>query len=100
MGDQAGVATQLAVILQRPRILTALGPVLAPLLAGAPRATINEEAATRGRSRSNGSIGGSRPAQLPPSLPTVEQPMIAFLERSITSFEGVINTLCHELAET
>ena len=70
MGDQEGVATQLAALLQRPAVLTAIGAALASFLAGAPPATIDEGAA-RSRSRSKGRKGGggppSRPA-LPPQL--------------------------------
>ena len=99
MGDQAGVATQLAALLHRPEVLTALGAALAPLLAGVPPATINEGAATRSRSRSKGGRGGNRPAQPPPAPPTAKQAMIASLQRQIASLEGVINTLRRERAE-
>ena len=100
MGDQAGVATQLAALLQRPEVLTALGAALAPFLAGAPPSAIDEGAATRSRSRSKGGKGGSRPAQPPPAPPTAEQVMIASLQCQIASLEGVINTLGRELAES
>ena len=99
MGDPAGAATQLAALLQRPAVLTALGVALAPFLAGTPPATIDEGAA-RGRSRSKGGKGGGRPAQPPPTPPTAEQAMIASLQRQIASLEGVINTLRRELAES
>ena len=100
MGDQAGVATQLAALLQRPEVLTALGAVPAPFLAGAPPAAIEEGAATRSRSHSKGGKGGSGPAEPPPSPPSAEQAMIASLQRQIASLEGVINTLRRELAES
>ena len=100
MGDQAGVATQLAALLQRPEVLTALGAALAPFLAGVPPAAIDEGAATRSRSRSKAGTGGTRPAQPPPAPPTAQQAMIASLQRQIASLEGVINTLRRELAES
>ena len=98
MNDQAGVATHLAALLQRPEALTALGAALAPFLAGAPPAAIDEGAAARSHSRSKGRKGGSRPAHPPLAPPTAEQAMIASLRRQITSLEGVINTLRRELA--
>ena len=100
MGDQAGVATQLAALLQCPEVLTALGAALAPFLAGAPPVAIDEGAATRSRSRSKRGKGGSRPAQPPPAPPTSEHAMIASLQRQIASLEGVINTFRRELAES
>ena len=100
MDDQAGVATQLAALLQRPAVLTALGAALAPFLAGATPASIDEGAAC-GRSRSKGPKGGSGPAQPPPPPhSTAEQAMIASLQRQIASLEGVIDTLCRKLAES
>ena len=99
MGDQEGVATQLAALLRRPALLTAIGAALAPFLAGAPPATIDEGAA-RIRSRSKGRKGGGGPTQPPPSPPTAEQAMIASLQRQIVSLEGVINTLRREPAES
>ena len=71
MGDQEGVATQLAALLQRPMVLTAIGAALAPFLAGAPPATVDEGAA-RNRSRFKGRKGGGGPAQPPPPPPTTE----------------------------
>ena len=68
MGDKAGVATQLATLLQRPAVLTAKGAVLAAFLAGAPPATVNERAA-RSRSRSKGRKGGGGSAQQPAPPP-------------------------------
>ena len=100
MGDQAGVATQLAALLQRPEVFTALGAARASFLAGVPPAAIDEGVATRSRSHSKGGKGGSRPAQPPLAPPTTEQAMIASLHRQITSLEGVINTLRRELAES
>ena len=60
MGDPEGVATQLATLLQRPAVLTAIGAALAPFLAGTqPAAT--DELAARSRSRSKGRKGGRGP---------------------------------------
>ena len=66
MGDQAGVATQLVVLLQRPEVLTALGAALAPFLAGVPPAANNEGAATRSRSHSKGAGGTTALPSRPP----------------------------------
>ena len=99
MGDQEGVATQLATLLQRPTVLTAIGAALAPFLAGIPLATIDEGAA-RNRSRCKARKGGGGPAQPPLPPPTAEQAMIALLQRQFASLKGVINTLRHELAES
>ena len=44
--------TQLAALVQRPEVLTALGAALPPFLAGAPPAAIDEGPATRSRPRS------------------------------------------------
>ena len=94
------MATQLAALLQRPAVLTAIGAALAPFLAGA-RPANTDEGAAHNCSRSRGKKGGRRPAQHPPlPLPTAEQAMIASLQRQIASLEGVINTLRHELAES
>ena len=65
MGDQEGVATQLAALQQRPAVLTAIGTALAPFLVGTLLTAIDEGAA-RSRSRSKGRKGGGRPAQPPP----------------------------------
>ena len=99
MGDQAGVATPLAALLQRPAVLMAIGAALAPFLARAPPAAMDEGAA-RSRSRSNSRKGGAVPAQPPPPPPTAEQAMIALLRRQIASLEGIIHTLRRELAES
>ena len=98
MGDQAGVATQLAAILRCPAVFTAIGAAVAPFLAGAPPATVDEGAAPS-RSRSKGCKGGGGSAQPPPPQ-TAEHAMIASLQRQIASLEGVINTLRRELAES
>ena len=81
MGDQAGLATQLAALLQRPAVLTAICAALAPFLAGAPPVNIDEGAA-RSRSRSRGRKGGGGPAH-PPPPPTAEQAMIAGDDRLV-----------------
>ena len=100
MGDQAWVATQIAALLRRPAVLTAIGAALAPFIAGAPPATVDEGAA-RGRSDSKGRKGGGGSAQAPPPPPsTAEQAMIASLQRQIACLEGVINSLCRELEES
>ena len=99
MGDQEGVATQLAALLQRPAVLTAIGAALAAVLAGAPPATVDDGAA-RSRSRSKGRKGDGGPAQQPLPPPTAEQAMIASLQRQVASLEGVINILRRELAES
>ena len=98
MGDQEGVATQLAALLQRPTVHTAISAALAPFLAGVPPATVNEGAA-RSRSRSRGRQGGGEPAKQRPS-PTAERAMIASLQRQSASLEGVINALRRELAQS
>ena len=64
MGDQEGVGTQPVALLQRPAVFTAIGAALAPLLAGAPPATIHEGAA-HGRSRSKGPEGAQPPPRFP-----------------------------------
>ena len=69
MGDQAGAATQRAALVQRPEVLTDLGAALAPFLAGAPLAAIDEGAATRSRSRSKGGKGGQQTCQAAPCPP-------------------------------
>ena len=99
MGDQEGVATQLAALLQRLAVLTTIGAALAPFLAGALPATFDEGAA-RSHSRPKGRKGGGGPAQPPPPPPTAEQAMIASLQGHIASLQGVINTLRRELAES
>ena len=68
MGDQAGVATQLAALLQRPAVYTAIGAALAPFLAGAPPATVDKGAA-RSHSRSKGRKGGRWIRRTAPSPP-------------------------------
>ena len=65
MGDPEGVATQLATLLRRPPVLTAIGAVRAPFLAGAQPANIDEGAVCN-RFRSEGRKVGSGPAQPPP----------------------------------
>ena len=69
------MATQLAALLQCRAVLTAIGAALAPCLAGAPPATIDEGAA-RSRSRSKGRKGGAGAAQPSPPPPTAEQAMM------------------------
>ena len=74
MGDQAGVATQLAALLQRPEVITALGAALAPFLAGVPPAATNEGAATRSHSRSKGDKGAIALPSRPPPPPRRSKP--------------------------
>ena len=68
MGDQEGVATQLAALLQCPAVVTAIGAALAPFLAGTPPAAIDHGAA-RSRSRSKGRKGGGGPIEPPTPHP-------------------------------
>ena len=100
MGDQAGVATQLAALLQRPAVLTAICAIQAPFFAGVSPATPDEGAAL-GRSGSKRCKRGNGPAQPPPPLPlTAEQATIASLQPQIASLEDVINSLRRELAKS
>ena len=61
MGDQAGLATQLAALLQRPEVLTALGAALAPSWPTAPSTGRSLTWSRRGCLRTGRVCGWARP---------------------------------------
>ena len=70
---------------------------MAPFLVGTPPSASGRHAAAPGP---RGEKGAEGPPSRPPPPPGAEQAMIALLQHQIASFQGVINTLRCELAES